>query len=92
MTRFFKRLLFALITLGLGALGYALLRAEAERSLRPVPQEPSTAPPPDRPRREPAAEPEPVAEPPVCAATTKSGKPCARAAQPGSRYCWQHGG
>lgn len=90
MTRFFKRLLFALITLGLGALGYALLRAEAERCMGSVPREPSAPPPAGRPR--PVAEPEPAPEPPVCAATTKSGKPCARPAQPGSRYCWQHGG
>lgn len=27
-----------------------------------------------------------------CAATKKSGERCSREAQPGSEYCWQHGG
>lgn len=27
-----------------------------------------------------------------CEATTKNGTQCKRRAQPGSRYCWQHGG
>ncbi len=106
MTRFLKRLVFALLTLGLGALAYALLRAEGERSFRPVrpdeadeADEAGGAPPPED--REPvtaapeAADPEPAepaAAPRQCAGHTKSGKRCARAAEPGSDYCWQHAG
>ena len=26
----------------------------------------------------------------TCAASTRSGKPCSRPAEPGSKYCWQH--
>ena len=99
MTRFLKRFVFALLTLGLGALAYALLRTEGERSLRPV-REGNTGgePPPDRdaPGGAPAvletapSGPEATAEPRRCAAVTKSGKRCTRPAEPGSDYCWQH--
>jgi|GEM_PF-2418564 len=92
MSRFLKRFIFALVTLGLGALAYALLRAEGERSLRPVRATggSSEAPPP-----EPAPAPQgegsgPDAEPRRCAGMTKSGKRCSRPAEPGSDYCWQH--
>jgi len=37
---------------------------------------------------EPAAPPEPGR----CIAITSSGRGCERQAQPGSQYCWQHGG
>ncbi len=100
MTRFFKRLLFALGTLGLGALAYALLRAEdgesapAVRTSEPEPSRPRPEPEPrPAPKSRPAPKPqETSAEPPVCAGRTKSGKRCSRPAQPGSKYCWQHGG
>lgn len=78
MYRFLKRLLFLLGALGLGALAYSLLRTEGELGVSAQ----ADAPP----------EPEPAAAPAQCAATTKSGKRCGREAQPGSRYCWQHGG
>lgn len=29
---------------------------------------------------------------PTCRAETKSGARCSRPAEPGSAYCWQHGG
>jgi len=97
MTRFLKRFVFALLTLGLGALAYALLRAEGERSFRPVREADSSGEPPPV-DRTPESGPEPVAPtasepaaaPRQCAATTKSGKRCARPAEPGSDYCWQH--
>jgi hypothetical protein len=38
----------------------------------------------------PAPAPRPTAEPPRCAATTRSGKRCTRPAEEGSRFCWQH--
>jgi hypothetical protein len=85
MMSILKRLLLILATLGFGALAYALLRAEGERALRPATggprQEPPGAPPPA-----------PVEAPRRCAAVTASGKRCARETQPGSEYCWQHGG
>lgn len=31
-------------------------------------------------------------EPPQCEAVTQSGVRCRRPAEPGSDYCWQHGG
>jgi hypothetical protein len=89
MMRILKRLLLILATLGFGALAYALLRAEGERALRPATGGPREEPP-GAPR--PAPQPGPVEAPRRCAAVTASGKPCAREVQPGSEYCWQHGG
>ena len=93
MTRFLKRFVFALATLGLGALAYALLRAEGERSLRPARAEGTGGEPPPV-DHEPAGAPGPApaadVSPNLCAATTKSGVPCRRQAEPGSEFCWQH--
>jgi hypothetical protein len=103
MSRFLKRLFFALATLGLGALAYALLRTESPDETvgargtgdggSPEPAGPSerTEARPAAPVAAPEA-PAATAEPPICAGRTKSGKRCSRPAQPGSRYCWQHGG
>ncbi len=85
MYRFVKRLLILLGTLGLGALAYGLLRNEGELGA------PEEADLPAAPEPEPA-EARSAAPPSRCAATTKGGKRCGREAQPGSRYCWQHGG
>jgi hypothetical protein len=102
MRRFIKRLLLLLATLGTAAATYKLMRAEGERALlksrrgsRPLPPlEPSRtarkpAPVPDH---APAAPAPPAAEvePARCAAIKKNGERCARDAQPGSEYCWQH--
>jgi hypothetical protein len=99
MTRFLKRFVFALLTLGLGALAYALLRAEGERSLRPARARGTGGEPPsDRdasggaaaaPEASPSG-PQATAEPRRCAGLTQSGKRCSRPAEPGSDYCWQH--
>jgi hypothetical protein len=86
MKRICKRLLLLLATLGAGALAYTLMRSEGERVLRRVEEEPPAAPPPG-PRPQAAA-----AEPARCIAITSSGERCERQAQPGSQYCWQHGG
>ena len=93
MIGFLKRLLLLLGTLGLGALAYSLLRTEGELGAPAEAAGPGAA----GPEPEPRPEPEPAGAPPTvaparCAATTKSGKRCGREAQPGSRYCWQHGG
>jgi len=92
--RILKRLLLIVATLGLGAVAYALLRAEGERALRPAGgggarEEPPGAPP-GAPK--PAPSPAAVAAPGRCVGVTASGKRCAREASPGSDYCWQHGG
>ena len=61
MMRFFKRLVFALVTLGLGALAYALLRTEGERVLRTVtPSGPSEEPSPEPEAEEPRERPAPA--------------------------------
>jgi hypothetical protein len=90
MKRICKRLLLLLATLGAGALAYALLRAEGERVLRRPEREPAAGAAP----KEPAGAAGGAAEtgPRRCAAVTASGKPCGREPQPGSQYCWQHGG
>lgn len=102
MSRFLKRLLLMLATLGAGALAYTLMRAEGERALRRVRRGAEPLPPlePSQSPRKPAAEPEsaraeaaPAAEPaePVrCVALKADGARCSRDAQPGSEYCWQH--
>lgn len=91
MHRFIKRLLWVAATLGLGAVAYALMRAEGERVLA-------------QPRRgEQGAGPRPAETPetpdlravetasPRCAAVTQGGSRCVREALPGSDHCWQHG-
>ncbi len=83
MHRFLRKLLLLLGTLGLGALAYGLLRAEEESG----PQAEAAGPAPAAPEP-PAA---PAATDAQCEAVTKSGRRCGREAQPGSRFCWQHG-
>lgn len=96
MHGFWKRLVWVVGTLGLGALAYALMRNEGERVLRAVSRERGGGDEP-RPRPRPVAAPAPEAPgrgeeagPPQCVAVTKSGDRCAREPQPGSAYCWQH--
>lgn len=104
MSRFLKRLLLMLTTLGAGAFVYTLMRAEGERVLRRVRRGSEPLPPlePSRAPRKPAAEPEQAraeappaaqsetAEPARCAAIKADGTRCSRDAQPGSQHCWQH--
>ncbi|MGD2115969.1 MAG: hypothetical protein PVG07_13000 [Acidobacteriota bacterium] len=95
MSRFFKRLFFALVTLGLGAFCYALLRAEArdEAGAAGGSADAGSPAPSGRPAAAAGRREEPsTTEPRACAGKTRSGKRCSRPAQPGSRYCWQHGG
>jgi hypothetical protein len=101
MRRFLKSLLWVATTLGLGALAYALMRAEGERGLRPASRERGEEP---LPRPKPAPRPVAVSEPaqpapraaaakgkpPRCAALKKDGERCAREPLAGSEYCWQH--
>lgn len=81
-----RKLVLFVLTLCLGAVAYSLLRTEQQER---VPEEGAPGPgerPPGR-----SAEPGAAAPPATCAAKTRSGKPCTRAAEPGSRFCWQHG-
>jgi len=100
MRRFLKSLVWVATTLGLGALAYALMRAEGERSLRPVPHESGDGGPRPKPAPRPVAVSEPAqpapraaaakGKPPRCAALKKNGERCAREPLAGSKYCWQH--
>lgn len=75
------RLILFLLTLGLGAVGYSLLRSGSAPAAREA-----TSPGG-------GTEPEPAAAAPGrCAAITQGGSRCTREAEPGSGYCWQHGG
>lgn len=74
-----KKLLLTLATFGLGALAYAMLRSELESSA-------SLAPARDTDEGDGAGEAR------RCEAVTRSGERCAREAEPGSSFCWQHGG
>lgn len=65
----------------------------------PVPGSERARVAPSRPKAEPPKAPPAVdaapanenAAQPRCAAETRGGKRCSREAEPGSRYCWQHG-
>jgi hypothetical protein len=99
MSRFFKRLLLLLTTLGAAAATYTMMRAEGERALRRVRRAPSPLPPfePSKESRKPGPTlvdrpaPAPEPDPSRCSAIKKSGERCSREPQPGSLYCWQHG-
>lgn len=74
-----RRLILFVLTLGLGAVAYSLLRAgcgDAPGSEAPPGAGGGDAPPAGG----------------RCAARTRSGSRCTRQAEPGSGYCWQHGG
>lgn len=75
------RIFLTLLTLALGALVHALLRAERGSSAPPGQSGGGAA---DASQDGAAGEP--------CLAVTGSGKRCTRLALPGSSYCWQHAG
>jgi hypothetical protein len=77
----FRKLVWFLLALGLGAVAYSLVRGEptvAGAAPAGAGDERGNGPPPGPGDR--------------CAATTGSGRRCRREAEPGSPYCWQHGG
>ncbi|MFP3940052.1 MAG: hypothetical protein ACLF0P_07085 [Thermoanaerobaculia bacterium] len=88
MNRIWKRLLLVCAAFGLGAVAYALVRAEGERALRVVGRSDGGSGSPSPEDEEPARD----AAPRRCAARTTSGKRCSREAEEGSDYCWQHAG
>ena len=76
-----RKLFLFLLAAACGIFAYALL--EAEDATRPAAAGGDGSA---------GDEPDADAEPAACAATTKSGRPCSRPAEPGSNLCWQHGG
>jgi hypothetical protein len=64
--------------------------SRAARKPAPVPDHAPADPAP--PAAEAARTAAKVTEPDRCVATKKSGERCSRETQPGSQYCWQHGG
>lgn len=97
MKRIARSLVWALGLIGLGALGYALVRAERRDGWGEL--LPGHGAGPRGSDAEAgrghagAAEPRAANEgAPRCAGVTQSGKRCSREAEAGSSYCWQHGG
>jgi hypothetical protein len=91
MLRILRRFLLILITLALGAFGYALLRTETGGGSRAEPGEADEGEAP-APAPEAVEGPAASAQPRRCRALTRGGKRCSREAEAGSDYCWQHGG
>lgn len=77
MNRLIRSLILFTGTLGLGAIAYALVKKDEEGFLGDlVPSAPKAG----------------TGSITRCAGITQSGKRCSRESEPGSTFCWQHGG